>query len=620
MGRYKTITGLFIILLLITTGVVFAGEAVLTWDPPTTNTDGSPLTDLGGYRIYYGVSSGNYTQSIDVGNVTTYQVTGLTDGVTYYFAVTAYDISGNESDYSNEVYKTITTPDTTPPQISGVYAGNITHNSVTINWTTDEASDSQVEYGLDQSYGSTTTLDTTLVTTHSVTITGLSASTQYHYRVMSRDEAGNLSVSVDYSFTTAEAPDTTPPQISNIQVADVTDSSVTITWTTDEPSTSQVEYGLNTSYGNITTLDTTPVTVHSVSISGLTSFTTYDFRVRSRDDAGNEAVSSNYSFTTSNVAPTITSFSGNPTGGLVPLLVEFSVTVSDPDGYVVTYDWDFDGDGNYDETTTGVPTTSYIYTNAGTYSARVRITDDGGAVAISDTITITVTSPVNQPPVISSFTADPSSGSVPLDVRFYVSAGDEDGGVVLYEWDFDGNGTIDATTTSSPVSHTYDNAGTYTAFVRVTDDQGDTATATVDVTVTEATTVGDGGGEDNNDSGSIEKLSTLGDVAQNDGGACFIATAAYGSYLDPHVKVLRDFRDRYLLTNAPGRAFVEFYYRTSPPIARFISEHEGLRIFTRFVLTPVVYGLEYFWHMVFGVFVLMIGKNIKKYTRKDVCS
>lgn len=77
------------------------------------------------------------------------------------------------------------------------------------------------------------------------------------------------------------------------------------------------------------------------------------------------------------------------------------------------------------------------------------------------------------------------------------------------------------------------------------------------------------------------------------GGGCFIATAAYGSYLEPHVKVLRDFRDNYLLTNPIGRAFVALYYKVSPPIAVYISKHEVLRTVTRWLLTPVIYGVKY---------------------------
>jgi len=77
------------------------------------------------------------------------------------------------------------------------------------------------------------------------------------------------------------------------------------------------------------------------------------------------------------------------------------------------------------------------------------------------------------------------------------------------------------------------------------------------------------------------------------GGGCFIATAAFGSYLDPHVKGLRDFRDRYLLTNSLGQAFVNYYYRYSPPIADAIKKHESLKAATRWALIPVVYGAEY---------------------------
>jgi uncharacterized protein YceK len=82
-------------------------SAVVTWDAPTINDDGTPLTDLSGYKVYYGTSSGNYEQTIDVGNYTSIEIDSLTDG-TWFFSVKAYDSSGNESAFSNEVSKNIT--------------------------------------------------------------------------------------------------------------------------------------------------------------------------------------------------------------------------------------------------------------------------------------------------------------------------------------------------------------------------------------------------------------------------------------------------------------------------------------------------------------------------------
>jgi len=71
------------------------------------------------------------------------------------------------------------------------------------------------------------------------------------------------------------------------------------------------------------------------------------------------------------------------------------------------------------------------------------------------------------------------------------------------------------------------------------------------------------------------------------GGGCFIATAAFGSYMEPHVKVLREFRDDVLLSNGLGTRFVELYYTYSPPIADFIAGHETIRVMVRWSLLPV---------------------------------
>ena len=85
------------------------GTADVSWTPPTANTDGSTLTDLAGYNIYYGTSPTSLTQKVQVSNVgvTNYVISGLASG-TWYFGVTAYTSSGAESAMSNVASKTIT--------------------------------------------------------------------------------------------------------------------------------------------------------------------------------------------------------------------------------------------------------------------------------------------------------------------------------------------------------------------------------------------------------------------------------------------------------------------------------------------------------------------------------
>jgi hypothetical protein len=104
-------------------------------------------------------------------------------------------------------------------------------------------------------------------------------------------------------------------------------------------------------------------------------------------------------------------------------------------------------------------------------------------------------------------------------------------------------------------------------------------------------------------------------ASSGSGGGCFIATAAYGSWLAPEVVELREFRDRYLLTNGPGQAFVDWYYRVSPPAAAFIAEHESLKTAVRWGLIPVVYGIKYpaLLLAVFGlVALILVGRRSRR--------
>jgi uncharacterized repeat protein (TIGR01451 family) len=101
-----------------------------------------------------------------------------------------------------------------------------------------------------------------------------------------------------------------------------------------------------------------------------------------------------------------------------------------------------------------------------------------------------------------------------------------------------------------------------------------------------------GGGTSNTATFTISTTAPAAAGGGGGGGGCFIATAAFGSPIEKHVQILRDFRDRILLSSSAGKAFVDFYYRTSPPIADKIAKSEALRLIVRVMLMPVI-GVAY---------------------------
>ena len=177
--------------------------ATITW---TTDIPSDSIVNYGTTTVL-----GNTTT--DSSFVTNHKITliDLLPGITYYYEIQSTDQYGYTTiDNNNGNYYTfITDQDTTPPLITNVQSSGITNNSVTISWDTDEISNSRVNYGTTTNLGDTVS-DSSMVTSHSITLTDLLSETTYFYEVQSTDSEGNTETDDNngnyYSFTTEVAP------------------------------------------------------------------------------------------------------------------------------------------------------------------------------------------------------------------------------------------------------------------------------------------------------------------------------------------------------------------------------------------------------------------------------
>ncbi len=155
--------------------------------------------------------------------------------------------------------------------------------------------------------------------------------------------------------------------------------------------------------------------------------------------------------------------------------MNFTADVGVPNGGGLTYKWTFPGGG----TAFGSSVTT-TFTTAGTKTVTVEVTDAEGNVG-TDTVDVVVTAGGQQPPVIVEAAADVTSGDAPLEVWFHAVANDPDGpeSALIYRWDFGDGGSA----LGDEAEHTYEEGGTYTATLTVTDQAGQTATRTFTITV-----------------------------------------------------------------------------------------------------------------------------------------
>jgi len=256
--------------------------------------------------------TGLASTSVDATNATVSDFAGT--GSTYTFTVTPTadgavaisipaDAAMDASSTGNVASNVLTyNYDATAPTITDVNVSGIGTGGATVTWTTSEPTTGQVNYGTTTSLGSSTTVESTASTTHSVDLSGLDASTTYNYQISATDAAGNNATTSLATFdTTAVA--TPAPAISDITATQNGTSSETITWNTDQASTGFVSYGTTSGYGASTTVESTASTTHSVTLNNLNEATLYHYQI-SESTNGGTATSTDQTFFTESTAST----------------------------------------------------------------------------------------------------------------------------------------------------------------------------------------------------------------------------------------------------------------------------------------------------------------------------
>ncbi len=177
----------------------------------------------------------------------------------------------------------------------------------------------------------------------------------------------------------------------------------------------------------------------------------------------------------------VASFTATPSPVLTGVPVSLNASgSSDPDGSIVKYEWDLDGNGTYETSTGSISTTSKTFATNGEYTLGLRVTDN-----LTGTDTTTRTIKVGPQPPIASFTANPNPAVVGGSVHYSASgSSDPDGTIVKYQWDLDGNGSFETDTgATAAVDRVYGIPGTFDVGLRVTDNSGVTGATTVPVTI-----------------------------------------------------------------------------------------------------------------------------------------
>ncbi|MFA6602756.1 MAG: fibronectin type III domain-containing protein, partial [Candidatus Shapirobacteria bacterium] len=329
---------------------------------------------------------------------------GLSPSTTYHYRITAIDTAGNINTSADSTFTTGstqilgdltengTTGGANAPAITseGASVTNITGTQATLSWITSKKSTSQVYYKINNSLGVPISGGdaTQFVTSHSVTLSNLSPATTYQYQVKSTDVNGNYIISARAVFTTVM------PEAAAVKVSNVTQNSAQIVWTSPIPTLSIIEY-INSLTGQKQIYeDKSLVTNHSVALADLSSSTIYSFTILIKDESGNLARSTPFSFTTGQDGdgPQITAVNSHSTIISGQNKVQTVITWSTNEPASSKVDYSLNGTGtNFElsspQTTDLVTNHIIVLTNlkpATVYRFRVVSTDRTGNVTTSE--------------------------------------------------------------------------------------------------------------------------------------------------------------------------------------------------------------------------------------------
>lgn len=252
--------------------------------------------------VDYGVSAGVLNQSAGNDDMTTrhfVKIEGLVPGTTYYYKVRVTDEFGNV--YTSQQYSFTAV---LKPKISNMRVSEVTPYKVTLTWETNVETETIINWGKTASYGEKRGKSGVSMA-HELVIDNLEDNQEYHYQILAKDAASNEVADSDKIVRTPL--DTEGPKITNVKI-DVlpmgendTTSSVIVSWQTNKPATTLVEYDegvIGGTYGKRSVEDSSLNNSHTVIVKDLTAASSYHYRLVSRDKRGNKTVSQDYTFVT----------------------------------------------------------------------------------------------------------------------------------------------------------------------------------------------------------------------------------------------------------------------------------------------------------------------------------